>query len=185
MFGAKKGEMIRLKTGSWVAAFFGALVVCAGSAHATDIGGTISATVTITEDSQLVDDVTCTVTGAPCIAIGAPNVTLDLNGFTMTGPADPQVACAASPGLPITNASGEAGIFVSAQKDVVIRGPGLVQQFRNFGILLLNSTSASVKGVTMSNNCFSGVILIGGSDHLLEGNISVGNGAPSAPCGGI
>jgi hypothetical protein len=176
--------MIRLKTGTWFAAFLGALVVCGGSAHATDIGGTISATVTITEDSQLVDDVTCTVTGA-CIVIGAPNVTLDLNGFTMTGQADPQVACAASPGLPITNASGEEGIFVNALKDVVIRGPGLVQQFRNFGILLLNSTSGTVKGVTLSNNCFSGVILIGGSDHLLEGNVSVRNGAPSAPCGGI
>ncbi len=83
--------MIRLKTGTWFAAFLGALVVCAGSAHATDIGGTISATVTITEDSQLVDDVTCTVTGGPCIAIGASNVTLDLNGFTITGQADPQV----------------------------------------------------------------------------------------------
>jgi hypothetical protein len=95
------------------------------------------------------------------------------------------VACPASPGLPITNASGEAGIFVNAQKDVVIRGPGLLQQFRNFGILLLNSTSGTVKGVTMSNNCFSGVILIGGSDYLLEGNVSVRNGAPNAPCGGI
>jgi hypothetical protein len=177
--------MIGLKTGTWFAALLGALGVCAGGAYATDIGGTISATVTITEDSQLVDDVTCTVTGAPCIAIGAPNVTLDLNGFTMTGPADPQVACVASPGVPIINASGEAGILVNALKDVVIRGPGLVQQFRNFGILVLNSTSASVKGVTVSNNCFSGVILVGGSDHLLEGNVSVRNGAPSAPCGGI
>jgi hypothetical protein len=177
--------MIRLKTGTWFAAFLGALGVCAGGAYATDIGGTISATVTITEDSQLVDDVNCTVTGGPCIAIGAPNVTLDLNGFTITGQADPQVACVASPGLPIPNASGEAGIFVNAQKEVVIRGPGLVQQFRNFGILLLNSTSGTVKGVTMSNNCFSGVILVGGSDHLLEGNVTVRNGAPSAPCGGI
>jgi hypothetical protein len=171
--------MIRLKTGKWLASFLGALGVCAGGAYATDIGGTISATMTITEDSQLVDDVTCTVTGGPCIAIGAPNVTLDLNGFTITGQADPQVACAGSPG------SNEAGIFVSALKDVVIRGPGLVQQFRNFGIQLLNSTSASVKGVTMSNNCFSGVILIGGSDHLLEGNVAVRNGAPTSPCGGI
>jgi len=177
--------MTGLKTGTCIAAFLGALLLGARSGQAADIGGTISATLTITEDSQLVDDVTCTVSGAPCIAIGAPNVTLDLNGFTITGQADPQVACVASPGIPIINGSGEAGILVNAQKDVVIRGPGLVQQFRNFGILVLNSTSASVKGVTISNNCFSGVILVGGSDHLLEGNVSVRNGAPNAPCGGI
>jgi hypothetical protein len=170
--------MIHLKTGTWFAALLGALVVCAGSAHATDIGGTISATVTITEDSQLVDDVTCTVTGAPCIAIGTPSVTLDLNGFTITGLGDPQTACA-SPG------PNEAGILVNAQKDVAIRGPGLVQQFRNFGIQLLNSTNGTVTGVTISNNCFSGVIVIGGSGHLLEGNVAVRNGAPNAPCGGI
>ncbi len=52
---------------SWFAAFLGALIVLGGSAHATDVGGTISATLTITEDSQLVDDVTCTVAGLPCI----------------------------------------------------------------------------------------------------------------------
>jgi len=80
--------MISLKRITWFAAFLGALFVCASSAHAGDIGGTISSTLTITEDSQLVDDVTCTVTGAPCIAIGAPKVTLELNGFTITGQAD-------------------------------------------------------------------------------------------------
>jgi hypothetical protein len=170
--------MTRPKTDTWFVAFVGAVVVCAGSAHAMDIGGTISTTLTITEDSQLVDDVTCTVTGAPCIAIGAPLVTLELNGFTMTGQGDPQAACASS-------GPNEAGILVNAQKDFVIRGPGLVQQFRNFGIQLQNSTGGTVKGVTMSNNCASGVIVIGGSDHLLQGNVSVRNGAPTAPCGGI
>ena len=56
--------------------------------QSADIGGKISSTLTITADSQLVDDVTCTVTGAACIVIGASHVTLDLNGFTMTGQAD-------------------------------------------------------------------------------------------------
>src|SRR2546425_12333900 len=89
--------MIRMKRVKWFAAFLGALFVCAGSAHARDIGGTISTTLTITEDSQLVDDVTCTVTGAPCIAIGAPRVTLELNGFTMTGLGDSETACGGGP----------------------------------------------------------------------------------------
>jgi hypothetical protein len=170
--------MTRLKIVAGSESLLVALLWCAGSAPAKDISGTIATTLTITEDSQLVDDVTCTVTGAPCIAIGAPLVTLELNGFTMTGQGDPQAACASS-------GPNEAGILVNAQKDFVIRGPGLVQQFRNFGIQLQNSTGGTVKGVTMSNNCASGVIVIGGSDHLLQGNVSVRNGAPTAPCGGI
>jgi hypothetical protein len=36
---------------------------------------------TITENSQLVGDVTCTVTGAPCITFGAPGIALKLNGL--------------------------------------------------------------------------------------------------------
>ena len=98
-----------LKPVMWFPAFLGALVVFVSSAHATDIGGTISSTLTIAQDSQLVDDVTCTVTGAPCIAIGAPNVKLALNGFTMTGQADPQTGCG---GNAIAN---EIGIEINAQ----------------------------------------------------------------------
>src|SRR5579864_7229864 len=84
----KEIEMIRLKTVMWLGAFLGGLFVSVGSVQASDIGGTISATLIVTEDSQLVDDVTCTVTSAPCIAIAGPNVTLELNCFTMTGQAD-------------------------------------------------------------------------------------------------
>jgi hypothetical protein len=171
--------MISLKRITWFAAFLGALFVCASSAHAGDIGGTISSTLTITEDSQLVDDVTCTVTGAPCIAIGAPKVTLELNGFTITGQADPQTAC---------NGAGngaEAGIVVNTQMGVDIRGPGLVKQFRGFGIQLLNSTGATITGVTTSTNCFSGIFIAGGSDHRVDRNVAVRNGNVSNPCGGI
>src|SRR5258708_39358716 len=146
------------------AAFLGAL---ASSAYAADIGGTISKTLTVTEDSQLVDDVTCLVTDAPCIAIGAPNVTLELNGFTMTGQADPQTACNGG------GSGAEVGIDVNAQAGVDIRGPGLVKQFRGQGIRLLNSTGATITGVTTSTNCFSGIFVAGGSDHRVHGNLSV------------
>jgi len=63
----KKREFFKkAAAGTGLAAFLGALFVCAGAgrAHATEIGGTISSTLTITEDSELVDDVTCTVVGA-------------------------------------------------------------------------------------------------------------------------
>ena len=57
------------------------LVLVAGTASASNISGTISATLTITEDSQLVGDVTCTVTGAACITFGTSGIALKLNGF--------------------------------------------------------------------------------------------------------
>jgi hypothetical protein len=172
---------IRLRRVTWVATFLGALFACAGSTQARDIGGTISSTLTITEDSQLVDDVTCTVTGAPCIAIGAPNVKLDLNGFSMTGLGDSETACGGGGGN-----MAEDGIDVIAQAGVTIRGPGLVQQFRGPGIYSHNSGSGlTVTGVTVSTNCWSGILVGGGSGHDLSGNIAVRNGNVANPCGGI
>jgi hypothetical protein len=174
--------MIRLKTGMWLGAFLGVLFVSVGSVQASDIGGTISTTLTITEDSQLVDDVTCTVTSAPCIAIAGPNVTLELNGFTMTGQADAQTACAG--GAPSFS---ENGVDVESQTGggISISGPGLIQRFRGPGIFLHNSTGVTVTGVTLSTNCFSGILVVGGSDHQISSNVSVRNGNPVAPCGGI
>src|SRR5438477_2168409 len=67
----------------------GLLIISAGDVvHAAGISGTISSTLTITEDTRLTGNVTCTVVGAPCIAFGAPGIALYLNGFTMTGLAD-------------------------------------------------------------------------------------------------
>src|ERR1700687_6401042 len=73
-----------------------ALFVCGARAQATDISGTISSTLTIFDDSELVGDVTCAVVGAPCISFGAPHLTLDLNGFTITGRADALTPCSVS-----------------------------------------------------------------------------------------
>ena len=171
--------MISLKTGTCFATSLGALFLCAVSAQAKDIGGTISGTLTITEDSQLVDDVTCTVTGLPCIAIGAPNVTLELNGFTITGQADSQTPCSAGP------IGDETGIEVNTQTGVTIHGPGLVQQFRAAGIHLVTTTGLRVMGVITSTNCLSGILLNAGSGNELYDNVSVRNGVPGGGCGGI
>ena len=173
--------MLRPRRIPCFALYLGALLVSASSTQATDIGGTISSTLTITEDSQLVDDVTCTVTGAACIAFGAAGVTLDLNGFTMTGLANPATACIGVTGIP----GGEFGIFVNGFSNVTIRGPGLVQRFRAQGILLNNSSGSTVRDVTSSTNCASGFQLNNGSNNLLENNVSVRNGHVTAACGGI
>ena len=175
--------MARLKMDTPFLAFLVSFC-CAVSARAVDIGGTISSTLTITENSRLVDDVTCTVNGAPCIAIGASHVTLELNGFTMTGQADPQTACNGGPTTFVATAL-EGGIDVTRASGVSIRGPGLIQQFRGPGIFLNTSTDSTVTGVTTSTNCLSGILVGGGSGHDISDNFALRNGSGSFPCGGI
>ena len=80
--------MKNLRTFAPFLSLFLLLSVCAGSARARDLMGTISNTVTLTDESRLVTDVTCavplTVSGAnPCITFGADNIHLKLNGHTM------------------------------------------------------------------------------------------------------
>ncbi|MGH8247061.1 MAG: hypothetical protein ACREUU_11610 [Gammaproteobacteria bacterium] len=170
--------MTREKALACMASMLFALFMCE-SAQATEISGTITATLTLVEDSRLVGDVTCTVTGATCIAIGAPGVKLDLNGFSITGVGDSRTGCGGA------GVGTEFGIDVNMQRDVVIRGPGLVQRFRGQGIRILNSTGVTVTDVTASTNCFSGIFVNGGSDNVLQGNVSVRNGNLVNPCGGI
>jgi hypothetical protein len=156
-----------------------ALLVCGARAQATDISGIISTTFTIFQDSELVDDVTCMVAGAPCIAFGAPGIKLRLNGFTITDGANPSSTCASS-------SFTEDGIQVNAQHDVAILGPGLVHKFAGLGISLLGSTKVRVEGVTAADNCFSGIFLFGTTDSDIERNVSVRNsiGSQGNPCGG-
>jgi hypothetical protein len=137
--------------------------------------GTISTTMIISDDSELVGDVTCTVTNAPCIAFGASGIKLRLNGFSITGSA---TDCTASPATD--------GIDAVGQHDVAILGPGLVQKFAVFGIALIRATKVRVEGVTTTDNCFSGIILIATTDSDIERNLSVRNSMHSGgnPCGG-
>jgi len=170
----------RLRTAAWiVSALLAGLGTNAGIAHAAKIRGVISATTAIAEDSQLVGDVTCTVTGVPCLDITAPKVTLDLNGFAISGLGDPKTGCSGS-----SAAGAEHGIRVLNQTGVVIRGPGIVQLFRGHGIVVNGSSGGTITGVTTSTNCLSGIIVLGTS-NLLENNVSVANGNLNAPCGGI
>jgi len=74
-----------------------ALMVASGVANAEDISGVIVRTLVLSENTRLVGDVTCNVTAAPCIAFGAPNISLSLNGFTITGQADPTTGCKGTP----------------------------------------------------------------------------------------
>ena len=164
-----------------------ALLVCAGRAQATDISGNISTTLTITTNSRLVGDVTCTVAvvTAPCIIIGASHVKLNLNGFTITGPVDPLTELS-NCSFPAPGPFG-VGVEVAGQTDVKIEGPGIVQKFQRWGIFLLSSTRVTVKHVTANYNCWSGMQTVSVSDSNFEENAWVNNavGSHGAPCGGI
>lgn len=175
------GDSLPAKKFAGAATF--ALLVLASSAHATNIFGSISSTVTITEDSQLIGDVTCKVENAPCIKVGAPGITLNLNGFAITGRAAPPQGC--TPGDKFSTAL-EDGIDVIAQHDVAILGPGLVQKFARQGIFLQGSTRVEVDGVTVADNCFSGIFLAGTADSEITNTVSVRNaiGTQGFACGG-
>lgn len=156
------------------------LVLTAGTASGADISGTISSTLTITQDSQLVGNVTCTVTGAPCIDFGAPGIALKLNGFSITGQADPVTGCGGG------STGGENGIRVNAVRGAVIQGPGIVQRFRAAGVFVTGGSSrVLVTLVTASTNCTSGILVGNSSDNEFDANISVRNGNATNACGGI
>ena len=159
-----------------------AFTLSARVAHADDISGLITTTRTILQDSRLVGDVTCTVTGAPCIVFGAPRIQLRLNGFSITGQADATTACS---GVITAN---EHGISTNNQTDVSIRGPGLVQRFRANGILFAGTLGGKIELVTVTTNCQSGILVNAQSSRIqVEGNVSVRNGSSNAgaACGGI
>lgn len=176
----RRGAAVRsLRTLVAASAFGLTFVLIAGTALASDISGTLSKTLTLTDDSQLVGDVTCTVTGAPCITFGASGISLKLNGFSISGNADAITGCGGG-GVGI-----EIGLDVNNQRGVVIEGPGTVQRFRGHGIRLFQSTRVLVRLVTVSTNCFAGMIVTAGSDNEIEENIAVRNGSVNVPCGGI
>jgi len=157
-------------------------LVGSGLARAEDLSGTFSTTMTIIGDSQLVGDVTCTVVGAPCIAFGASNIKLRLNGFTITGRAVPPANCVSGSNFA---SAPEDGVSSAGQSQIAILGPGLVEGFGRNGIFLVNSSQVRVDTVTVANNCFSGIFLSGTSYSDIEQTVSVRNLASAGfTCGG-
>jgi Right handed beta helix region len=181
---------MRSVTFTWLAVFHSLVLFAgAGIADAEDISGAITFTKVIFEDSRLVGDVTCTMTDSPCIDFGAPHIKLRLNGFTMTGPADPDNPspgfCNATSGNPPAD-----GIRILNQTHAQVLGPGMVQKFRRHGILIVGtigvSTKAKIRYIISHHNCFSGILANAMSDSRLEENVSVRNAVNSGaiPCGG-
>jgi hypothetical protein len=169
---------------------FSALLLFAVRTSATEISGTISSTLMITDDSELTGDVTCTVPltvpGAnPCISFGSDHIKLRLNGYTITGPVNPPTGCS----LPTDSMFG-VGIAAIDRTDVTIEGPGVVQHFERWGILIgltgHPSTQVTVRKVTAYRNCWSGMQTFSTSESVFEENVfsSDAGGSNGANCGG-
>jgi len=138
-----------------------ALFVCGARAQADDISGTINTTLVLHDDSELSGDVTCAVSltspGAnPCISFGADHIKLRLNGHTITGPVTPPTGCSHE-----VDAMFGVGIAVLDRSDVKIGGPGIIQHFERWGILVgltgHPNSEVTVKKVTADHNCWSGM----------------------------
>jgi len=147
------------------------------------VSGTITRTFSIVANTELGGDITCAVAdGTPCFSFAVPGIELRLNGYTVTGKGDPVTGC----GGAVT--TGEVGITTNAQRGVVVRGPGLIQRFRNHGVQVAASDGARIEGITVSTNCGSGIFVPATSfNTVVQENTAVRNGSsnPGLSCGGI
>ncbi len=183
-----------MRSGRFASVVFVLMCVCACAAVAAaeDISGVLSVSKVIVEDSQLVGDVTCTMTTTPCIQFGAPNIALRLNGHIITGPANPDdsTTCQPASGPPPADGISNGTSAATSQPGVQIIGPGMVQKFRRHGIFIIGaagvSSNVAVKNVTSNHNCFSGLMANGITDSRIDRVVSVGNASNSggAACGG-
>ena len=184
--------MARVRLAGLLAFVLPSLAMLPAPAAAEDISGQINTTKLILDDSRLVGNVTCTMTTTPCIQFGAPNITLRLNGFAITGTANPDdtATCNANSGPTFSDGISNGTLPATSQPGVQIIGPGMVQKFRRHGIFIVGvpgiSTNVTLKHVTSHHNCFSGLLVLSMSDSVVDGVVSVRNAANSglAPCGG-
>lgn len=126
----------------------------------------------------------------PCIKFGKPGIKLDLNGFTMTGPANnpPRSNCTTASNFPAQEADGIQSTF----DEVVIEGPGVVQGMRRHGIALLGTSAdrvdkSVVRKLVSYQNCFSGIFLGFVNNTLVEEVVAARTSANSEArlCGGV
>lgn len=118
--------------------------------------------ITVTTNYTLTSDITFSDTG---FIIGADNITLDLNGHTVTGPFIPN-----APQLPPYN-----GVSVEGRSGVTIKN-GAIRGFV-FGIRLVASSNNVVEGVTTTNNSFNGIVFDNSDNSQVKNSTSSNNGA--------
>lgn len=133
------------------------VLLVAGLAYAGPISGSITSTLIITQNSWLTGNVSCNVPGKPCIQFGASDISLELNGHTITGPGT-RGSCSGV-------IAGEEGIDTNFENSVEIVGPGLIGEFLERGIVISGNNSV-VEDVVVSNTCSDGIDVLGSNNDI-------------------
>ncbi|WP_128082940.1 right-handed parallel beta-helix repeat-containing protein [Collimonas arenae] len=99
------------------------------------------------------------------VEINADNVTLDLNGYTIQGPArcvKPMASC--------TPAGGGNGVHTVNRRNVMVRN-GNIQGMGNYGVYL-ETSSGRIERLVLTGNANGGAVFFGGSisDSIAEAN---------------
>jgi parallel beta-helix repeat protein len=110
---------------------------------------------TITQNTTLDSDLSCTGTG---IVIGAPRITLDLNGHTVAGD------------------DGDEGIDNSGGYDGVRIVGGTVQDFFR-GVLLLDARRNVIDSLSVTSSADQGLLLVNSSSNRVSNTTVSGTGA--------
>jgi len=153
----------------------GISIIGTSMARATAIPGAISSTLTITSDSKLTVDVTCTVIAAPCIKFGTSGIELNLNGHAITGRGS-RSSCTFTPN--------EDGIDTNGKNAVSIEGPGMIRRFQERGIVVSGNES-EVKGVVVVSSCFEGIVVMGSRNRIENNSVDRASLATGAFDAGI
>jgi len=126
--------------------------------------------ITILVNTKVTSDITFSTGG---FIIGADDITLDLQGHTITGPF---LACApACPG-------GINGIDIDGHTGVTVKN-GIVEGFV-FGVRLSDADNNVVKSLVVKDSTFNGISLFSGSDdNVIKGNTLEDNGSPGSGFG--
>src|SRR5262245_49692006 len=173
-------------------AFVCSLSMFAAPATAEDISGTLSTTKLLVEDSRLVGNVTCTMITTPCLQFGAPNIALRLNGFAVTGTANPDdtATCHPNSGPTFSDGISNGTVAGTRQPGVQVSGPGVGEKFRRHGGCIAGVAGVSmhdtVKHVTSHHRRYSGMLVARMSGSVIDGIVSVKDAvnAGGAACGG-
>ncbi|MCA1684283.1 MAG: right-handed parallel beta-helix repeat-containing protein, partial [Actinobacteria bacterium] len=118
----------------------------------------------ITEDTVLDDDLVCT--SGPALIVTADNITLDLNGHTISGTQE---------------APAGVGILLRQVSGVTVQN-GTVERF-GAGVVIEGGSDNTVSNITARDNIGSvsgdygdGIVVMGSSDNLIQGNNVLRNG---------
>ncbi len=111
---------------------------------------------TIMQDTTLESDLKgCSGDG---LVVGTNNITLGLNGHTISGTF-----------VMGSNCSGTttAGIKIDGRKNIKVIGPGKVEGFGD-GLLINSGSDIRVEDITTAGNCRNGIALVNVSDSYIE-----------------